>query len=119
MPFLKDFLINNLTKVILWKIIPGELSEKHINEYDKKLLKIRKRSDPKKISSFIQKLKENEFNADWAVCAFSKEEISCLKTAIKLGGKIRVGFENSFLMPDGSVAPDNETKVKAAKNLFD
>ena len=58
-------------------------------------------------------------NADWAVCAFAKEEISCLKTAIKLGGKIRVGFENSFLMPDGSVAPNNETKVKAANNLFD
>ena len=64
-------------------------------------------------------LYENEFNADWAVCAFAKEEISCLKTAIKLGGKIRVGFENSFLMPDGSVAPNNETKVKAANNLFD
>ena len=76
-------------------------------------------SDPKKISLFIQKLKENEFNADWAVCAFAKEEISCLKTAIKLGGKIRVGFENSFLMPDGSIAPNNETKVKAANNLFD
>ncbi len=75
-------------------------------------------SDPKKISLFTQKLKENEFNADWAVCAFAKEEISCLKTAIKLGGKIRVGFENSFLMPDGSVAPNNETKVKAANNLF-
>ena len=69
-------------------------------------------SDPKKISLFIEKLKENEFKADWAVCAFAKEEISCLKTAIKLGGKIRVGFENSFLMPDGSVAPNNETKVK-------
>ena len=78
-----------------------------------------KKSDPKKISLFIQKLKENEFNADWAVCAFSKEEISCLKTAIKLGGKIRVGFENSFLMPDGTIAPNNETKVKAASNLFD
>ena len=76
-------------------------------------------SDPKKISLFIQKLKQNEFNADWAVCAFSNEEISCLKTAIKLGGKIRVGFENSFLMPDGSVAPNNETKVKAANSLFD
>ena len=76
-------------------------------------------SDPKKISLFIEKLKENEFNADWAVCAFSKEEISCLKTAINLGGKIRVGFENSFLMPDGSIAPNNETKVKAANNLFD
>ena len=41
------------------------------------------------------------------------------KTAIKLGGKIRVGFENSFLLPDGSIAPNNETKVKAANNLFD
>ena len=76
-------------------------------------------SNPKKISLFIQKLKENEFNADWAVCAFAKEEISCLKTAIKLGGKIRVGFENSFLMPDGNIAPNNETKVKAVNNLFD
>ena len=75
-------------------------------------------SDPKKISLFIEKLKENEFNADWAVCAFSKEEISCLKAAINLGGKIRVGFENSFLMPDGSIAPNNETKVKAASALF-
>ena len=75
-------------------------------------------SNPKKISLFIQKLKENEFNADWAVCAFSKEEISCLKTAIKLGGKIRVGFENSFLMPDGTIAPNNEKKVKAVSNLF-
>ena len=76
-------------------------------------------SNPKKISLFTQRLRENEFNADWAVCAFAKEEISCLKTAIKLGGKIRVGFENSFLMPDGSIAPNNETKVKAANNLFD
>jgi len=76
-------------------------------------------SNPKKISLFTQKLRENEFNADWAVCAFAKEEISCLETAIKLGGKIRVGFENSFLLPDGSIAPNNETKVKAANNLFD
>ena len=68
---------------------------------------------------FTQKLRENEFNADWAVCAFAKEEISCLENAIKLGGKIRVGFENSFLLPDGSIAPNNETKVKAANNLFD
>ena len=76
-------------------------------------------SDPKKISLFTQKLTDNELNADWAVCAFAREEISCLKTAIRLGGKIRVGFENSFLMPNGSVAPNNETKVKAANNLFD
>ena len=76
-------------------------------------------SNPKNISPFIERLKKNNMNADWAVCAFAKEEISCLKMAIKLGGKIRVGFENSLLMPDGSVAPNNETKVKAASTLFD
>ena len=76
-------------------------------------------SDPKKIPFFVKKIKDHNLIADWAVCAFSKEEIPCLKTAIKLGGKIRVGFENSLLMPDGSIAPDNETKVKAVKILFD
>ena len=75
-------------------------------------------SDPEKIPFFVKKLKDHNLIADWAVCAFSKEEIPCLKTAIKLGGKIRVGFENSLLMPDGSIAPDNETKVRAVKILF-
>ena len=32
MPFLKDFIINNSTKIILWKIIPGELDEKSLRE---------------------------------------------------------------------------------------
>ena len=58
-------------------------------------------------------------NADWAICAFAKEEVSCLKMAIKLGGKIRVGFENSIFMPDGSIASSNEKKVKVASALFD
>ena len=76
-------------------------------------------SNPEKINSFVEKLKVNKIKADWAVCAFDKEEISCLRMAIKLGGKIRVGFENSMLMPDGKIAPNNETKVKEANNLFD
>ena len=36
-------------------------------------------SDPEKIPLFIKKLKDHNLIADWAVCAFSKEEISCLK----------------------------------------
>ena len=76
-------------------------------------------SKPEKIPMFIDRLKEHNINADWAVCAFGNEEISCLKEAIKLGGKIRVGFENSILMPDGEIASNNETKVKAANSLFD
>ena len=75
-------------------------------------------SNPKNIPPFLEKLKTHNINADWAVCAFAKEEIACLKMAIKLGGKIRVGFENSILMPDGKIAPNNETKVKAANSLF-
>ena len=60
MPFLKDFLINNSTKVILWKIIPGELSEKHLNEDDKKLLKIRKGKKSKEYFLAVRKLLETE-----------------------------------------------------------
>ena len=76
-------------------------------------------SNPENIPPFLDKLKKHNINADWAVCAFAKEELSCLKMSINLGGKIRVGFENSILMPDGKIAPKNESKVQAVKNLFD
>ena len=75
-------------------------------------------SNPNNISPFLEKLKTLEINADWAVCAFAKEEVPCLKMAIKLGGKIRVGFENSILMPDGKIAPNNEAKVTAVNTFF-
>ena len=76
-------------------------------------------SNPDNIPLFLEKLKNLDINSDWAVCAFAKEELACLQMAIKLGGKIRVGFENSMLMPDGKIAPNNETKVKFANTLFD
>ena len=60
MPFLKDFLINNSTKIILWKIIPGELSETHLNKEDKNLLKIRKGKNSKEYFLAVRKLLENE-----------------------------------------------------------
>ena len=47
--------------------------------------------------------------------AFEKEEFICLKEAIKLGGKIRIGFENSLYLPSGDIAQDNETKNKNYK----
>ena len=31
---------------------------------------------------------------------------------------LRVGFENSMLMPDGRIAPNNETKVKVGDALL-
>ena len=60
MPFLKDFLINNSTKIILWKIIPGELSDTHLSEDDKNLLKMRKGKNSREYFLAVRKLLENE-----------------------------------------------------------
>jgi len=75
-------------------------------------------SYPENISLFVKKMKEHKINLDWAICAFRKEEMSCLEKAISLGGKIRVGFENSLFMPNGEIAPDNHIKVDAVNKLF-
>ena len=63
-------------------------------------------------------MRANNVNFDWSICAFAKEEMSCLEKAVSLGGKIRVGFENSIFMPDGEIAPDNHSKIKAVNKLF-
>ena len=72
-------------------------------------------SDPKKIPLYLERLEKNKINADWAICAFEKEEFICLKEAVNLGGKIRIGFENSLFLPSGEIASDNETKIKIIK----
>ena len=71
------------------------------------------------IQPFIDRAAANGLELDWAVCAFAEQEHTTLERAALLGGKVRVGFENSIFMPDGSIAPDNETRVKAATRLFD
>ena len=75
-------------------------------------------SYPEKIPEFIKKMRANSVNFDWSICAFAKEEMSCLEKAVSLGGKIRVGFENSLYMPDGEIAPNNHSKIKAVNKLF-
>jgi 3-keto-5-aminohexanoate cleavage enzyme len=75
-------------------------------------------SDPATIPSFVTTLEHEQIHADWGVCAFDKEEVSCLEMAISLGGHVRVGFENSMVMPDGSRAVNNRQKVELAASLF-
>ena len=75
-------------------------------------------SYPEKIPLFIKKMEEKNVKLDWAVCAFGKEEMSCLEKAINLDGKLRVGFENSLLMPNGEIAKDNQAKVSAINKIF-
>lgn len=49
---------------------------------------------------------------DWMLCAFGAEETACLTEAARLGGKARVGFENSLWNSDGSLAADNAERVR-------
>jgi len=60
MPFLKDFIINNSTKIILWKIIPGELDDKHLSKDEIGLLKIRKEKKSKEYFLAARKLLKYE-----------------------------------------------------------
>ena len=60
MPFLKDFIINNSTKIILWKIIPGELDDRHLSKEEIGLLKIRKAKNSREYFLAARKLLKNE-----------------------------------------------------------
>jgi len=44
MPFLKEFIINDKTKIKLWKVIIGELNTEELNSDEKKLLKLKKKN---------------------------------------------------------------------------
>lgn len=51
---------------------------------------------------------------DWMVCAFGPDEGACAVAAGALGGGARVGFENNFLLADGSRAASNADLVGQA-----
>ena len=42
MPFLKEFIINDKTKIKLWKVMMGELNTKELNSDEKNLFKLKK-----------------------------------------------------------------------------
>ena len=42
MPFLKEFIINEKTKIKLWKVMIGELNPNELNNDEKKILKLKK-----------------------------------------------------------------------------
>jgi 4'-phosphopantetheinyl transferase len=44
MPFLKEFIINDKTKIKLWKVIIGELNTEELNSDEKNLLKLKKKN---------------------------------------------------------------------------
>lgn len=55
----------------------------------------------------IKKLKASS----WMICAFGENEFSAAKLAARLGGHIRIGFENNSMLADGSKAKDNAALI--------
>ncbi|MCG3268078.1 3-keto-5-aminohexanoate cleavage protein [Yoonia sp. I 8.24] len=71
-------------------------------------------SRPEDIASFAAPLITPTGGAsfDWMMCAFGTAETDCLLRTFELGGKARIGFENSLWNADGSGAKNNAERVR-------
>jgi uncharacterized protein (DUF849 family) len=65
-------------------------------------------ADPVELLPFVQR---HDPAVPWAACAFGVREHACTVAAAALGGHVRVGFENNFLLKDGTTSPDNAALV--------
>jgi len=76
-------------------------------------------SDPASLLPFLAMLAKTGIaeKCDWAVCAFGVGETQSLAAAMALGGKVRVGFENSLCNADGSFAKDNGERVSCISTI--
>jgi len=79
-------------------------------------------SSPDELLPFLSALKRafsKDANIDWAVCAFGRDETACLIKSAELGGKVRVGFENSLWNSDGKIAKNNAERVQEIASAID
>jgi len=65
-------------------------------------------ADPRELMAFLERWPPEK---PWSACAFGRTETAALAMALALGGHVRVGFENSLVRPDGSIAADNAEAV--------
>ena len=77
-------------------------------------------SQPEDLQPFIDQLcqYQGDYQIEWAVCAFGVAETLCLAEAVKQGGKVRMGFENSLWHADGELARNNAERVKYLKKYL-
>ncbi|MBE1284050.1 MAG: 3-keto-5-aminohexanoate cleavage protein [Rhodobacteraceae bacterium] len=67
-------------------------------------------SRPEDVAPFLRCVPPN---SNWMLCAFGASEHACLREAARLGGAVRVGFENSLTAADGRPHLDNAASVAA------
>ncbi|THH34374.1 3-keto-5-aminohexanoate cleavage protein [Aliishimia ponticola] len=70
-------------------------------------------SDPDDLPAFLAALPPV---GRWMLCAFGRREHDCLRAAARLGGDLRVGFENAHIGPDGTPWPDMASSVRALRD---
>jgi len=68
-------------------------------------------STPGDLGPFLRAAAALPQQLDWMVCAFGRNETHCLEAAMRAGGKVRVGFENSLWNADGMLAASNAERV--------
>lgn len=74
-------------------------------------------STPEDLDPFAAALEGRDL--PWAMCAFGKREAECALHAARLGGHVRIGFENNLVLPDGTIAPSNAALVAATVKLIE
>lgn len=75
-------------------------------------------SSPRDLDPFLDWLARSGLAPDWAVCAFGPAETDCLTHAAGAGGKCRIGFENSRMNRDGSIAASNAERVRELVSIL-
>ncbi|MET1416908.1 3-keto-5-aminohexanoate cleavage protein [Roseibium sp. HPY-6] len=108
--------LNWLTQLIENGTIPGNTHQVQLvlGSYDGS-----RKSRAEDIEEFIDPMLalKGSHAFDWMLCAFGHQETECLLTALKLGGKARIGFENSLWNRDGSLAKNNAERVEELVSL--
>jgi uncharacterized protein (DUF849 family) len=54
---------------------------------------------------------------EWGVIAISREQWGLVAAALALGGNVRVGLEDNFYLPDGTMARSNGELVAKARAM--
>lgn len=67
-------------------------------------------SSPQDLAPFSALLEQLD-GVRWAVCAFGRQEQSCLIAAARAGGDLRIGFENNLYSSRGPLARHNAAQV--------
>ena len=69
---------------------------------------------PRTLAHLVGMLDES---STWEVIAVSREQWRMVAAASALGGNVRVGLEDNFYLPDGSMAKSNGDLIEAAAHL--